>query len=156
MALLAATEGRFFKVVNDTISSSPSCVTPTRRHALAPSVAQPRRPADLFRHQPVLPHGLKGSRRRGTDKPVKPMNSPVPFRPVAPALLGELLAPDVLSIAVAALSGCSTSFWFTAVQGAAHERCESIKDADERAGCKSAKDPDEEKCKKERASAAIR
>ena len=39
MALLAATEGRFFKVVNDTISSSPSCVTPTRRHALAPSVA---------------------------------------------------------------------------------------------------------------------
>ena len=84
------------------------------------------------------------------------MNSPVPFRPVAPALLGELLAPDVLSIAVAALSGCSTSFWFTAVQGAAHERCESIKDADERAGCKSAKDPDEEKCKKERASAAIR
>ena len=83
MALLAATEGRFFKVVNDTISSSPSCVTPTRRHALAPSVAQPRRPADLFRHQPVLPHGLKGSRRRGTDKPVKPMNSPVPFRSTA-------------------------------------------------------------------------
>ena len=36
----------------------------------------------------------------------------------------------ILSIVVAALPGCSTSFWFTAVLGAAYERCESIKDAD--------------------------
>jgi len=44
----------------------------------------------------------------------------------------------ILSFVVAMLSGCSTSFWFTAVQGAAYERCESIKDADERSRCKSA------------------
>ena len=54
------------------------------------------------------------------------------------------------------LSGCSTSFWFTAVQGAAYERRESIKDADERSRCKSANFPDEEKYKKERASTGTR
>ena len=62
----------------------------------------------------------------------------------------------ILSIAVAMLSGCTTTFWFTAVQGAAYERCESIKDGDERARCKSANYPDEEKYKKDRASAATR
>jgi len=61
-----------------------------------------------------------------------------------------------LSIVVAALPGCSTSFWYTAVQGAACERCESIQDADERTRCKSANLPDEEKYKKERASTGIR
>jgi hypothetical protein len=61
-----------------------------------------------------------------------------------------------LSIVVAALPGCSTSFWFTAVQGAAYERCESIQDAAERSRCKSANYPDEEKYKKERASTATR
>jgi hypothetical protein len=61
-----------------------------------------------------------------------------------------------LSVAVAALPGCSTSFWFTAVQGAAYERCESIKDADERSRCKSVNYPDEEKYKKERASTGSR
>ena len=54
-----------------------------------------------------------------------------------------------LSILAAALPGCSTSFWYTAVQGAAYERCESIKDAAERARCKSANFPDEQKYKKE-------
>jgi F0F1-type ATP synthase membrane subunit b/b' len=62
----------------------------------------------------------------------------------------------VLLIVVAALPGCSTSFWYTAVQGAAHERCESIKDAAERARCKSANFPDEEKYKKERSPAETR
>jgi len=62
----------------------------------------------------------------------------------------------VLSIIVAMLSGCSTSFWFTAVQGTAYERCESIKDADERSRCKSANYPDEEKYRKDRASAGSR
>ena len=64
----------------------------------------------------------------------------------------------ILSIAVAvpALPGCSTSFWYTAVQGAAYERCESIKDADERSRCKSANYPDEEKDKKDRASTGAR
>jgi hypothetical protein len=61
-----------------------------------------------------------------------------------------------LSIVVATLAGCSTSFWYTAVQGAAYERCESIKDADERARCKSANYPDEEKYKKERSPARTR
>jgi len=62
----------------------------------------------------------------------------------------------ILSVAVAVLPGCSTSFWFTAVQGSAYERCEAIKDADERARCKSANYPDEEKYKKERASTGAR
>jgi len=61
-----------------------------------------------------------------------------------------------LSIFVAALPGCSTSFWFTAVQGAAYERCESIKDADERSRCKSANYPDEEKYRKERTPTGTR
>ena len=56
-----------------------------------------------------------------------------------------------LSLVVVALAGCSPSFWYTAVQGAAYERCESIQDADERSRCKSANFPDEEKYKKERA-----
>ena len=62
----------------------------------------------------------------------------------------------VLSIVVAALPGCSTAFWYTAVQGAAYERCESIKDAAERARCKSANYPDEEKYEKERPPAGTR
>jgi len=62
----------------------------------------------------------------------------------------------ILSIIFAMLSGCSTSFWFTAVQGAAYERRESIKDADERSRCKSANYPDEEKYKKDRVSAESR
>ena len=61
-----------------------------------------------------------------------------------------------LSIVVAALPGCSTSFWFTAVQGSAYERCESIKDAAERSRCKSANFPDEEKYKKERSPTGTR
>jgi len=61
-----------------------------------------------------------------------------------------------LSVAVAALPGCSTSFWFTAVQGSAYERCESIKDAAERSRCKSANYPEEDKYKKERASTGTR
>ena len=61
-----------------------------------------------------------------------------------------------LSIVVATLAGCSTSFWYTAVQGAAYERCESIQDADERARCKSANFPDEEKFRKERTSTGAR
>ena len=62
----------------------------------------------------------------------------------------------VLSIVVATLPGCSTSFWYTAVQGAAYERCETIKDDDERARCKSANYPDEAKYKKERSPAEAR
>jgi uncharacterized protein YceK len=62
----------------------------------------------------------------------------------------------ILPIMIVMLSGCSTSFWFTAVQGSAYERCESIKDADERARCKSANYPDEERYRKERASAGSR
>jgi len=62
----------------------------------------------------------------------------------------------ILSIVATALPGCTTSFWFTAVQGSAYERCESIKDADERSRCKSANYPDEEKYKRERASTATR
>jgi len=62
----------------------------------------------------------------------------------------------ILSIVVAALPACSTAFWFTAVQGAAYERCESIQDAAERSRCKSANFPDEEKYKKDRASTATR
>ena len=62
----------------------------------------------------------------------------------------------VLSILAAPLPGCSTSFWYTAVQGAAYERCESIKDDAERARCKSANFPDEEKYKKERSPAGTR
>ena len=61
-----------------------------------------------------------------------------------------------LSFVVVALAGCSTSFWYTAVQGAAYERCESIKDADERSRCKGANFPEEEKYKKDRASAGSR
>ena len=61
-----------------------------------------------------------------------------------------------LSFVVVALAGCSTSFWYTAVQGAAYERCESIPDADERARCKSTNYPDEEKYKKERAPTRTR
>jgi len=61
-----------------------------------------------------------------------------------------------LSVVVANLAGCSTSFWYTAVQGAAYERCESIHDADERARCKSANFPDEERFRKERASTGTR
>ena len=61
-----------------------------------------------------------------------------------------------LSVAVATLPGCSTSFWYTAVQGAAYERCESIKDDAERARCKSANYPDEVKYKKERSPAGTR
>ena len=62
----------------------------------------------------------------------------------------------ILSVVSAALPGCSTSFWYTAVQGAAYERCESIKDADERARCKSANFPNEEKFRKERALTGTR
>jgi len=62
----------------------------------------------------------------------------------------------ILLIVAAALPGCSTSFWFTAVQGSAYERCESIKDTDERSRCKSANYPDEEQYKKERSSSATR
>jgi hypothetical protein len=62
----------------------------------------------------------------------------------------------VLWMVVAALPGCTTSFWYTAVQGAAYERCESIQDAAERSRCKSANYPDEEKYKKERSPAETR
>ena len=62
----------------------------------------------------------------------------------------------ILSVTVAALPGCTTSFWYTAVQGAAYECCESIQDAAERARCKSANFPDEEKYKKERSPAGTR
>ncbi len=62
----------------------------------------------------------------------------------------------ILSIGIGTLSGCTTSFWFTSVQGAAYQRCESIKDADERTRCRSANFPDEDKYKKERASAGTR
>ena len=58
----------------------------------------------------------------------------------------------VLATVVVALPGCTTAFWYTAVQGAAYERCGSIKDDAERSRCKSANYPDEEKYKKERAS----
>jgi hypothetical protein len=62
----------------------------------------------------------------------------------------------ILLIVAAALPGCTTSFWFTAVQGAAYERCKSIQDAAERSRCRSADYPDEEKCKRERASTGTR
>ena len=62
----------------------------------------------------------------------------------------------ILSVTVAALPGCTTSFWYTAVQGAAYERCESIQDAAERSRCKSANYPDEAKYKKERSPAKTR
>jgi len=61
-----------------------------------------------------------------------------------------------LSIVVATLPGCSTSFWYTAVQGPAYKRCESIQDADERARCKGANFPNEEKYKKERSQVGTR
>ncbi|MDO8349198.1 MAG: ThuA domain-containing protein [Planctomycetota bacterium] len=60
------------------------------------------------------------------------------------------------TIVAAALPGCTTSFWYTAVQGAAYERCESVQDADERARCKSANFPDEGRYKKERSPAGTR
>ena len=59
----------------------------------------------------------------------------------------------ILSFVAAMPSGCSTSFWFTAVQSAAYDRRGSIKDADERARCKSANYPDAEEYEKDRASA---
>jgi hypothetical protein len=62
----------------------------------------------------------------------------------------------ILSIVVAALPAYSTAFWFTAVQGAAYGRCESIQDAAERSRSKSANFPDEEKYKKDRASTGTR
>jgi len=61
-----------------------------------------------------------------------------------------------LSIVVSPLPGCSTSFWYTAVQGSAYEQCESIMDAAERSRCKSANYPDEEKYKKERSPVGTR
>ena len=61
-----------------------------------------------------------------------------------------------LSIVAAMSAGCTTSFWYTAVQGSAYERCESLQDAAERSRCKSANFPDEEKYKKERAETGTR
>jgi len=59
----------------------------------------------------------------------------------------------LFAVAVASTTtGCSSSFWTTAVQGAAYDKCQSIMDRDERERCKKANFPDEDKYTKERAA----
>jgi len=52
------------------------------------------------------------------------------------------------------VAGCSSTALYNSVQGVAYQRCESMQDASERARCKAANYPDEEKYKKERAAAS--
>ncbi len=61
------------------------------------------------------------------------------------------LASLALVLSVSLLAGCSTSAWYTAVQGAGYDQCEGLKDPSERSRCKAAKYPDEDKYKRERA-----
>ena len=75
--VITARDGRLARAVNDMTSVSPSRPKPTSRHALAPSVAKPRPQKRRARRQPISTQGEIGRRRRGTDRPMKPMNSPV-------------------------------------------------------------------------------
>lgn len=45
------------------------------------------------------------------------------------------------------IAGCSSTALYNSVQGVAYQRCESMQDASERARCKAANYPDEEKYK---------
>ena len=66
------------------------------------------------------------------------------------SVLAILVISTVISTSL--LSGCSSSFWYSQVQGAAYDKCESVKDSDERGRCKKANAVDEDKYKKERSA----
>ena len=83
-------------------------------------------------------------------------NGPAMRRRTMPTMIRFSARVLSIGVGIVTMSGCSTSFWYTAVQGAAYERCESIQDADERARCKNANFPDEEKFRTERASTGTR
>ena len=59
----------------------------------------------------------------------------------------------LLAVLSVALVGCSTSFWYTQVQGAQYDKCEELSSAEDRRRCKVETYPDEDKYKKERGAA---
>jgi len=63
----------------------------------------------------------------------------------------RIVASSLLALLI---TGCSSSVLYNGVQGVAYQRCDSIQDASERARCKAANYPDEERYKKERAAAS--
>ena len=58
-----------------------------------------------------------------------------------------------LIVFAAGLGGCSSSFWYTQVQGAQYDKCEKLSSSEDRRRCKSETYPDEDKYKKEREAA---
>ena len=59
-------------VVNETIG--PDAIARTAR---APSVARPRPQCSAASRQPISTHGVKCASKIGTERPMKPMNSPL-------------------------------------------------------------------------------
>ena len=58
-----------------------------------------------------------------------------------------------LIVLAASLTGCSTAFWYTQVQGAQYDKCENLPSAEDRRRCKAETYPDEDKYKREREAA---
>ena len=75
MRSMTARDLRFPTAVKDTISESDSRSKATRSAARAASVAKPLPQNWRAKRQPTSTHGEKENVRRGTDRPVKPMNS---------------------------------------------------------------------------------
>lgn len=55
-----------------------------------------------------------------------------------------------LALLCGALSGCSTSFWYTQIQAHQYDKCEAVRDSAERQRCKQAARPDEEAYRQQR------
>jgi hypothetical protein len=64
-----------------------------------------------------------------------------------------ILRPLALTLATLC-AGCSTSFWYTQIQGAQYDKCDKLQDAESRRRCREATFPDKDKYDKDRQPAA--
>ena len=55
--------------------------------------------------------------------------------------------------AIVLLAGCSTSFWYTQIQGAQYDKCERLQSPEDRRRCKAETYPDQERYRKQREAA---
>ena len=55
--------------------------------------------------------------------------------------------------AIVLLAGCSTSFWYTQIQGAQYDKCERLQSPDDRRRCKAETYPNEDRYRKQREAA---
>ena len=54
------------------------------------------------------------------------------------------------AIALLALSACSSSFWYTQIQGAQYDKCDRLDSYEDRRRCKAETYPDKDKYDRER------